>query len=119
MTAYQPARSGGARRARCRCGRPVLRQLVGHRAALDVTADDEFMSAADAEALRTEHRLHWCVRETRDGLDLRWADCRRRAAPCPHPHVISHVCTAPPDAPAPRARRPRKSSVPEGQLTLG
>lgn len=117
-----PAAAGsGARRARCpRCGSPVLRQLVGRRAALDVTADVGELTAAAAEALRHPNRLHWCLRQTRDGPDMRWADCRRRPEPCPHPHVIDHECTGPPQAPARPSSRGRARSTPvsDGQLTL-
>jgi hypothetical protein len=115
---YGPSSSGSARRVRCRCGRTVLRQLVGNRAALDVTADAEPMPAARAAALREPNRLDWCVRATGGGSVLMWADCHRRAAACDRPHVIDHQCTGP-IAPARPARRTRKSTpVPAGQLTL-
>lgn len=96
-----PADSSRARRTRCaRCGQEVLRQLVGRRAALDVTADDEPLTVAEAEMLREPNRLHWCLRETSTGIGLRWRkDCR---AECPHPHVIDHHC--PPGTPP--GRRP-------------
>ncbi|EPH40883.1 hypothetical protein STRAU_6098 [Streptomyces aurantiacus JA 4570] len=102
---------------RCRCGRTVLRQLVGHRAALDVTADAEELTAGAAAELRGPNRLDWCLRTTKGGPDLRWADCNRRDGGCPHPHVIDHQCAAA-AAPVPRPRTSRTSSVPEGQLTL-
>ncbi|MEW1867008.1 hypothetical protein AB0420_02220 [Streptomyces caelestis] len=113
-----PGSRGGARRVRCRCGRTVLRQLVGNRAALDVTADADLMPAAAAAALREPNRLDWCVRRGRDGVELLWADCRRRAGECDRPHVIDHQCTAPPPAARPR-RTTRTTPVPEGQLALG
>ncbi|MGW1587290.1 hypothetical protein [Streptomyces sp. NPDC002386] len=115
--AYRPAGSGGARRVRCRCGRTVLRQLVGQRAALDVTADADELTAAAAAALREPNRLDWCVRQRGAGPDLRWVDRRNHPADCPHPHVIGHLCSAPPAVIRPRTTR--KTSVPEGQLTLG
>ncbi|MDT0381387.1 hypothetical protein RM572_21755 [Streptomyces sp. DSM 42041] len=93
----------------------MLQQLVGQRAALDVTADDEPMPPGRAAALREPNRLAWCLRTTRDGVDLRWLD-PWHPAECPHPHVIDHACTAPPQ-PARPARRPR-TTVPDGQLTL-
>ncbi|MGW7248846.1 hypothetical protein [Streptomyces decoyicus] len=94
------AGSSGARRTRCaRCGCPVLRQLVGRRAALDVCADAEPMTAAAAAALREPNRLDWCVRTVGGGPDLRWLDGGHRID-CPHPHVIDHMCTAPADPPA-------------------
>jgi hypothetical protein len=114
-----PGSSGGARRVRCRCGRTVLRQLVGNRAALSVTADADEMTAAAAAALREPNRLDWCVRTGRDGIELLWADCHRRDGECARPHVIDHKCTAPPAAARPRRRNTRTTPVPEGQLTLG
>ncbi|MEU0675439.1 hypothetical protein ABZ330_21610 [Streptomyces sp. NPDC006172] len=113
-----PSSSGSARRVRCRCGRTVLRQLVGNRAALDVTADADELTAAAAAALREPNRLDWCVHLRKGGPALQWADCHRREAECTRPHVIDHQCTAPPTAPA-RPGRTRKTSVPEGQLALG
>ncbi|MEV8349023.1 hypothetical protein ACFVTT_15800 [Streptomyces niveus] len=115
------AAGSGARRTSCpRCALPVLRQLVGRRAALDVTADDTRYTAAAAAALRTPDRLDWCVRTTKDGPDLRWADCHRRSAPCQHEHVVDHMCTAPqvPARPAAQRRTHRTTPVPTGQLTL-
>jgi hypothetical protein len=114
-----PGSSGGARRVRCRCGRTVLQQLVGNRAALNVTADADYLPAAAAAALREPNRLDWCVRTTKAGTVLFWADCHRRAGDCDRPHVIDHQCTAPPAAARPRRRNTRTTSVPEGQLTLG
>lgn len=97
----------------------MFRQLVGRRAALDVTADDTRYTAAAAEGLREPNRLDWCLRITKHGPDLRWATCHTLSTLCPHEHVVDHVCTAPPGpAPAER-RRPRKQPpVPTGQLTL-
>jgi hypothetical protein len=115
---YPSRSSGSARRERCRCGRTVLRQLVGNRAALDVTADADELTPDAAALLREPDRLDWCLRTTKHGPHMLWADCHRRAGNCPHPHVIDHHCAAP-AAPVPRPRRARKTSVPEGQLTLG
>jgi hypothetical protein len=95
-------RAGAARRQKCRCGRTVLRQLVGRRAALDVTADAEPLTPAAAGALREPNRLDWCTRVTKAGLELMWADCRRRSSPCEREHVIDHQCTGP-AAPSPSA----------------
>ncbi|WP_346180164.1 hypothetical protein [Streptomyces osmaniensis] len=119
-----PSSSSGARRVRCRCGRFVLRQLVGNRAALDVTADVDQLTPAEAFKLREPNRLDWCVRTSSGGPDLQWAHCHGRKAVCTRPHVIDHQCTAPPGTSAPahgrgQGRRPRKTSVAEGQLTLG
>ncbi|MFJ7067526.1 hypothetical protein [Streptomyces sp. NPDC101115] len=112
------SRTGSARRRKCpRCGRPVLQQLVGRVAALDVTADDELLPADQAAALRTDNRLDWCLRTTRAGTELQWADCHRRRTPCPRPHVVDHVCTGP-RVPSPARSRRRPVPVPAGQLTL-
>ncbi|MFE2556016.1 hypothetical protein ACFXGT_08260 [Streptomyces sp. NPDC059352] len=109
--------SSAARRTSCtRCGRPVLRQLVGRVAALDVTADAEPLPAARAAALRTDHRLDWCLRTTKHGPDMRWADCHRRSPPCGHEHVIDHACAAPPRPLVTRSRR--SMPAPTGQLAL-
>ncbi|MFF5285220.1 hypothetical protein [Streptomyces sp. NPDC013171] len=96
----------------------MLRQLVGRLAALDVAADAEPMLAAEAAALRTEQRLDWCLRQTKHGAELQWADCRRRRTPCPHPHVIDHACTGPRVPVVPARSRRRPTPVPDGQLTL-
>ncbi|MFD5838194.1 hypothetical protein ACFWHV_32295 [Streptomyces collinus] len=96
----------------------MLQQLVGNRAALNVTADADQLTAAAAAALREPNRLDWCVSTTKAGTVLLWADCHRRDRECNRPHVIDHQCTAPPEAARPR-RTTRKASVPEGQLTLG
>ncbi|MBQ1122606.1 hypothetical protein [Streptomyces sp. B15] len=109
----------GARRTTCRCGAPVLRQLVGRRAALDVTADAAPMPAPEAAALREDNRLDWCLRyPAGGGPDLRWADCHRARDPCPYPHVIDHQCTGPAAPRTPRTTR-KTPAVPDGQLTLG
>lgn len=115
------AGSSGARQSTCpRCGARVLRQLVGRRVALDVVADAQHLPAAEAKALRHENRLDWCLRTTKGGLDLRWADCHKYGRACPHPHVIDHECIAPTAPARPTApRRTRKPTpVPPGQLTL-
>ncbi|NGO68019.1 hypothetical protein [Streptomyces boncukensis] len=110
-----PRRNGGARRVRCRCGQTMLRQLVGHRAALDVTADARELTATEAAALVEPNRLAWCLRTVAGGPDLRWLG-GRHPPDCPHPHVIDHQCAAP-AAPQPRPRTSR-TSTPEGQLAL-
>lgn len=121
MTNYRrPAGSSGAQRTRCpRCHRPVLRQLVGQRAALDVVADDERMSLDAAVQLREPDRLDWCLRIAGGGFDLRWSGTGHPAG-CKRPHVLDHQCTAPADSAARTApRRTRKQPpVSAGQLTL-
>lgn len=80
----------------------MLRQEVGHRAALKVTADAEPIPLADALALREPNRLAWClVRLRSGGVDLRWR-CRTKNG-CDHEVVIEHRCPA---AAAKWGRRP-------------
>jgi hypothetical protein len=93
--------------------------LVGQRAALDVTADAEPMPAAAAAALREPNRLDWCLRTSKAGTVLAWADCHRRTGECDRPHVIDHQCTAPPAAARPQRTTRKPPAVPEGQLALG
>ncbi|MEU3447210.1 hypothetical protein AB0H29_08265 [Streptomyces thermolilacinus] len=113
-----PAPSSEARRTRCaRCRRPVLRQLVGRRAALDVTADDEPLTVAVAAARREPNRLDWCLHAAGVRFDMRWSS-RTHPADCPHPHVLDHQCTAPAAPPRAPARTTRSTPVPAGQLTL-
>lgn len=72
-----------------RCGAAVLKQLVGQRAALNVTADAEPIPAAEAMRLVEPMRLAWClVRLRSGGLELRWR-CRSE---CDHGTVIEHRC---------------------------
>lgn len=73
------------------CGAPVITQLVGHRAALKVTADAEPIALTDALALREPNRLVWCLATLRSGgIELRWR-CRTK---CDHGAVIEHRCPA-------------------------
>ncbi|MFK0124929.1 hypothetical protein ACIQSP_16635 [Streptomyces nigra] len=73
------------------CGQPVLRQLVGHRAALKVTADAEPLPLDQALALREPNRLVWCLARLHGGdAELRWR-CRGGEA-CRHEAVIEHRC---------------------------
>jgi hypothetical protein len=69
----------------------VLKQLVGHRAALNVVADAAPIPLAEALALVEPNRLAWCLIQLRSGdPDLRWR-CRGRK-PCGHDVVIEHRC---------------------------
>lgn len=82
---------GASRRSCDRCGGPVLRQEVGHRAALKVTADAVPVPLAEALALVEPNRLAWCLVRLRSGdVDLRWR-CRTRR-PCGHDVVVEHRC---------------------------
>ncbi len=75
-------------------------EAIDRRAALDVTADDEPLTVAEAEMLREPNCLHWCLRQVSGGIDLRWrTGCR---TDCSHPHVLDHRC--PPGTPS--GRRP-------------
>jgi hypothetical protein len=86
---HHPEQRGAKARTCEQCGTAVLRQLVGHRAALKVTADAISLPAAEALALREPNRLVWCVAELRGGgVELRW---RCRTA-CEHGAVIEHRC---------------------------
>lgn len=100
------AGTGGARRGKCpRCRRPVLRQLVGRRAALDVMADDELLTADAAAARAGPNRLAWCARRSRAGIELRWLDDTGHAG-CPNAHVLDHEC-----APALGQRQPAQPEL--------
>lgn len=90
----QAGTSGASRRSCDRCGAAVLRQLVGQRAALKVTADAGSIPLAEALALAEPNRLAWCVAELHGGgVELRW----RCARECGHGTVIEHRC--PPGTP--------------------
>ncbi len=82
----------GAVRADCpRCARPTLRQLVGRRAALDVTADAAPLELERALALAGPNRLAWCLVSLRGaGVDLRWL--HTAGAACAHRPVLDHQC---------------------------
>ncbi|WP_329336167.1 hypothetical protein OG252_13300 [Streptomyces sp. NBC_01352] len=88
MTAYDKQR--GAHPWECeRCGTAVLKQLVGRRAALNVTADAEPVTRERAAALVEPNRLAWCLVRLRNGSpDLRWR-CRNE---CGHAVAIEHRC---------------------------
>lgn len=84
---------GASHRSCDRCGAAVLRQEVGHRAALKVTADAEPISPAEAAELVEPNRLAWCMAELHSGgWELRWR-CRPYGA-CAHGLVIDHRCPA-------------------------
>ncbi len=80
---------GASPRSCDRCGAPVLRQLVGRRAALNVTADAEPRPIAELLPLIEPNRLLWCLATLYSGApDLRWR-CRTE---CAHATVIQHRC---------------------------
>lgn len=82
-----------ARRAACRtCGAPLLRQLVGDRAALETTVLAQPLTLDQARALTDPDRLMWClVRRHGGGLELRWYDASTHPAGCAE-HVVDHRC---------------------------
>lgn len=85
-----PRRSAAGTPVVCvRCQAPVIKQLVGHRAALRVIADAEPIPLADALHLVEPNRLMWCLATLASGgHELRWS-CR---STCEHGHVIEHRC---------------------------
>jgi hypothetical protein len=95
----RPQRGADSRRSaagprRCeRCHAPVIRQLVGNRAALKVTADAEPIPLHEALTLRGPNRLVWCLAELYGGgPQLRWL--HMDGAACALAHVIEHECPA-------------------------
>ncbi|WP_055696529.1 hypothetical protein [Streptomyces silaceus] len=78
------------------CRAPILRQLVGDRAALHITADLTPLTPAEQTAVREPNRLIWCLRTSTTGTQtLAWIQTWH-PPDCPHPHVTEHRCTAPP-----------------------
>jgi hypothetical protein len=75
------------------CSAPVLRQLVGHVAALDVTADLTPLTPAEQAQVREPNRLIWCLYQASPHTPprLRWTGTGHPAG-CPHPHVTEHRC---------------------------
>lgn len=88
-------RTRGGSPQRCpSCGAHVIKQLVGHRAALNVTADLAPLTPAQQQAAREPNRLIWCLRTTSLGQRrLLWLDpwhppdCNRGGI-----HVTEHRC---------------------------
>ncbi|MGA6223507.1 hypothetical protein ACPESV_24615 [Streptomyces umbrinus] len=75
------------------CRAPVIKQLVGERAALNVIADLTPLTPAQQAELREPNRLIWCLRTNSLGQQrLLWLDpwhppdCRRGD------HVAEHRC---------------------------
>ncbi len=93
--AWRAARRGGTRCPTCRA--PVLRQLVGDRAALTVTADLTPLTPAQQTAVREPNRLIWCLKDPPHGTPrLTWIG-NWHPAGCTHDHVTEHRC--PPQQP--------------------
>lgn len=75
------------------CRAPIIRQLVGQRAALMVTADLRPLTPAEQAATRTPNRLIWClIAGPHTPARLRWIDSTHPAR-CPHQHIADHECT--------------------------
>ncbi|MER5559660.1 hypothetical protein ABT071_13745 [Streptomyces sp. NPDC002506] len=86
--------SGSGATTRCSsCSAPILRQLVGHTAALTVTADLIPLTATEQVTVREPNRLIWCLYRAGPHTTprLRWTGADHPAA-CPHPHVTEHRC---------------------------
>lgn len=90
--AGRASRKGGDD-SRCpSCRAPVLRQLVGDRAALHVTADLTALTAEQQAAAREPNRLIWCLKTSKYGTPrLTWLTSWHRTD-CPHQHVTEHRC---------------------------
>jgi len=72
-----------------RCSAPVIKQLVGRTAALNVVADAEPIPLERVHALIEPNRLAWCLAALHGGgSELRWR-CRHE---CGHDAVIEHRC---------------------------
>lgn len=86
-------RPRGGDDSRCpACRAPILRQLVGHRAALTVTADLTPLTPAEQAAVREPNRLIWCLHtDSLGNRHLRWLTSWH-PPDCPHPHVTEHRC---------------------------
>lgn len=102
----RPQRGTGSRRSAAggsscvRCASPVIKQLVGQRAALTVIADAGPIPLDEALRMAEPNRLAWCLAALAGGgCELRWS-CRTA---CQHEHVIEHRC--PPEV-AEYGRRP-------------
>lgn len=90
--ARRPAARGDGTRRCPGCGAPTIRQLVGQRAALHITADLAPLSLEEQQQLREPDRLIWCLHQTTHGPpELRWITSWH-PADCPHPHVTEHRC---------------------------
>lgn len=90
------ARPRGGADSRCpACRAPILRQLVGHRAALQVTADLTPLAPDEQARARGPNSLIWCLHTGRTGSpELRWIH-PWHPPDCDHPHVAEHHCTTP------------------------
>lgn len=86
-------RATGAADSRCpSCAAPVITQLVGHIAALHITADLTPLTPEQQAAVRTPNRLIWCLyQRPHTAPRLRWTGALH-PRDCPNPHVTEHQC---------------------------
>lgn len=84
-------------KSRCpHCAAPILTQLVGDHAALNVVADLRPLTPEQLTAITTPNRLVWCLRDTPHmALKLRWTGTTHPAN-CPRQHLTEHRCTPQP-----------------------
>lgn len=86
-----PKGDGSGRCPGCRA--PVLRQLVGQRAALNITADLAPLTPEQQAAVREPNRLIWCLRRSGPNAPARLAWITgSHPADCAHDHVTEHRC---------------------------
>lgn len=80
--------------ARCPgCRAPIIRQLVGRTAALNVTADPQPIPLHQAQQLREPNRLIWHLHTGPHTTPrLTWISPSIHPPDCPTPHVIEHRC---------------------------
>lgn len=87
-------RPRGGDTSRCpACRTPVIKQLVGERAALNVTADPTPLTPEQQAQTREPNRLIWCLRHSKFGTRrLVWLN-PWHPPDCPHgDHVTDHRC---------------------------
>ncbi|MFF5842160.1 hypothetical protein ACFY74_11905 [Streptomyces massasporeus] len=87
-------RPRGGADSRCpACRAPVIKQLVGNRAALNVTADLTPLTPEQQRQVREPNRLIWCLRTNSLGVKrLLWLD-PWHPPDCPDGvHVADHRC---------------------------
>ncbi|MGH3585788.1 MAG: hypothetical protein ACRDQ0_05650 [Pseudonocardia sp.] len=92
MTPRRVSRKGSDTTRCPSCSAATLTQLVGHTAALKVTADLRPLTPAEQATTRTPNRLIWCLLTSpHNAPRLRWIGTNHRHD-CPHPHVTEHQC---------------------------
>lgn len=85
-------RGGGPQRCPS-CGTPVVKQLVGERAALNVVADLTPLTPTEQDEAREPNRLIWCLRTNQFGHQrLLWLDPWHPPDCTRGEHVADHRC---------------------------